>query len=575
MNNILFREYLILEILKMKSKKLKILYICTSIDSNKSFYKFLKKNYSVKVCQSVLPNSIQEFFGKFNFSESDKYIDINDWEFVLKYYYSIEEIIYKFGIDLKNSIYLRYHDKDKLFYFKKALKKYLEQLGFDVPVDKTISEVLSSIKRSNNFIKESDLKSFELIIIDNIINLTKEDSSILENGKIDYPHVQYKVTPEILHKLLRSNQKLLLFLNSEMKSLSTENFIHLNSMFERINLSRIELSYEIFDEEEWEPEILQGFDNATKLDSDIGEFRIKLNDSIRKKYQLLYKDVNNIHTLHPIQLAPYNKYRLKDSNKILLKGNRESTKISCGYSYEYKYVTYSKLFPYDNNNPKSHETIFGVIDTDNRNVYAMLSGSLNSPDCFDDKESNNRIFIQNAINYLLNLAASENLVDVDTLPNIVLSIEPRFLSINGVKIMLSKTEFCYYLYFLQRAKDELEFADVKKESNIEFNKDESEIEKQYNPSISSEVIKEIIEIYNKVYPGDDSNIKLKNKYFLDKTTPSIKPTLTSIVSRINNAIKKKLKNTPEEKFIEHVTITKGQTKFLYGINIPSNKITFN
>lgn len=96
----------------------------------------------------------------------------------MRHHNSNEDIIYKFGIDLGHLLDLGYNVEDKLFYFKRAFNRYLTQLGFDVPEDKIISEILRSTKKSNNFIKESEMKNYELIIIDNIINFIGEDSSI-------------------------------------------------------------------------------------------------------------------------------------------------------------------------------------------------------------------------------------------------------------------------------------------------------------------------------------------------------------------------------------------------------------
>lgn len=171
-----------------------------------------------------------------------------------------------------------------------------------------------------------------------------------------------------------------------MNLLDSEDFIHLNSVFDRINLSRVELSGEIDDEEDLDALTLQGIDSDSKLGEDIGEFHINVNNLKSGKHKFLYNGVNTVHILYPIQLVPYNKDKIKDRSKILLTGNRDSTKIIWGNSTNHNYVNYSRLYPYENNNSKEHQTIFGVLDMDNRNIYSMLSGSLNFSDCFDDKK---------------------------------------------------------------------------------------------------------------------------------------------------------------------------------------------
>jgi hypothetical protein len=140
-------------------------------------------------------------------------------------------------------------------------------------------------------------------------------------------------------------------------------------------------------------------------------------------------------------------------------------------------------------------------------------------------------------------------------PNVMMQIDPPGLFIDNNEIKLGPIQFCYYRYFLEKAKSGEKYMRVT----------------AYQ--LPLEFTESIIEYYKNSYPPDyDINIKDYKKELKESVNINTDNFLPN-VSKINKKIKEVLNNSSKSRYcsIESEGPRGAKT---YGINLPKEKIKF-
>jgi hypothetical protein len=137
-------------------------------------------------------------------------------------------------------------------------------------------------------------------------------------------------------------------------------------------------------------------------------------------------------------------------------------------------------------------------------------------------------------------------------PEVTLTINPPSLTIDNQKVILGAIEFCYYRYFLIRAKSREKYMQTR------------------GFELPGEVLECIIEFHNESFPNQDQDIlgyrKMKNKEE-QITTDRFLPNR----SKINKKIRRIFNNPNRSRYCE-IESDGMKTAKKYGINLPPEKI---
>ncbi|MCX6159125.1 MAG: hypothetical protein NTY74_14185 [Ignavibacteriae bacterium] len=633
-------------------KKIKLLYIGNIGSQKKAFYKLLSERYYVDFFNYVLPDKIKEDFGDLKFADMIDFSRNFSGNVARNVNFS-DRIIYDYGID---PCYDESDNKD--FILRQCLINYLVNLGYDFVKDKSISKILQSKRKSKIFIKEDELINYELIVIENLATYINYKNYILnysipkrksydlyDDPKHVTSHVEYKISPNILSDLLRSNKKLLFLMDysTDIVNWDDKLLYRYNEVLERLHISQFALYNGLTKEDNKdEGELFHGLLTGIDIKSSLGNipkmFIIKINSEYKsqiKNYSFLFKDVNTLYLNHPLQLIPINKDGIKDNHKTLLAGNKKTTKLFVNWEDKY-YTDVKKIadsafnhvedigiedidYCLDRNgnrfkikswtefhskknfkfklkesyyervsNPEKYREdilmshlekylltdlapVFGVLDTDKRNMYSILSGNICSDDYLNDPLCDNKRFVGNVIDCLLKQVDSDNKTIIDPRPKININLENGKLYIGEIHVKLDATLFCYYRYFAERAMNNLGFEDIREALGSEYYKNVEGSDYDNKPIISSQIIPKIIK-YHKDSFHDDGNRKRLEDKLARKQTSKI-TTFASYQSRIKKALQETLNNILDDKLIESLTIINNpDRKYSYGIKYPSDKI---
>jgi len=144
-------------------------------------------------------------------------------------------------------------------------------------------------------------------------------------------------------------------------------------------------------------------------------------------------------------------------------------------------------------------------------------------------------------------------INVSLLPSVTLNTKRSELKIDNRIINLSPFEFCYYRYFLERAKNEEDYLKI---SGYYTDK---------------EFCRKIIQYYQESYPDYDINIiDLKTK--LSNSENISASNFRSVTTKIKNKIKKLFKNPAIYNYLIIESQGPRYSKS-YGISLPKEKIT--
>lgn len=378
-------------------------------------------------------------------------------------------------------------------------------------------------------------------------------------------------------------------------------------------------------------DILVGVDFENRIDDTLSKFNIiiedKVKDMVSDKYSPLFQNVNNIFLNYPIQLNPDSKNNIHDKNKVILYGNNKTTKLYPGWDNEIydhikrneivlnieKIVNPTEYYQIDYTDASinkmkefkdigklkdvkhledfdcflsppfepilkkfiKRECMFGIADTLYNSNYVILSGHICNDDFVTNKKCSNMHYIKNILKYLTSKNDSDLHLKKDFLPKIRMETKAGKVFINcstdlesrDLEISLTKMEFCYFRYFLERAYNNLKFTKVVEESlKMRYIKD---------IDISSNIIRNIIDYYRETFPDSQQIRRLEEMYYKEERTPNVKQTFIPHVHRINKEITTKLIYNLSPKIIALIIIsTKGYDENkMYGIKLPPENIS--
>lgn len=714
------------------AKNIRILYLKDKESKNSKFISFLKKEYKTEVYNCVLPNIYECKFGHLNIDSSSKTVYDFDWENAIGCIDSKEDITYEYGFDSD------YEDVNtRAYHFKLILSNYLKSLNFKFSSESKVKEIFSSIKKSAKFIREEELKNFDLIIIEKLATPVSEDTPIVEGMLNGSPkklylvsYIKYKIIPNLLNKLLNSNIKIIHLMDYDNSSLDwlinySKDY---NKMLEKIGISFFSMGGHLNKEHSIiSNNILVGIDFENRIKDSLSEFQIIIDEiykkEISKKFLAFYSSVKNININFPIQLLDKSNVIIQDNNKIILRGNNETTKLYPNWDnslfedfanrfpqlkevYKYfiksyselkiktlseylmiekslleedtllKYLTdnskeieenvllkYSRLINDDNKKnillnyltfrknsirekslkyftrnfkfeekllseyfsiieKKEEENeilncrsldeirnlnilksfseferelkfldhqinsklIFGIADVSQYKSYIALTGNICRDKYFTDNTASNKIFIKNILEYLTELVKTNQITNIEFLPKIKVDVTLGELFVNNIKIELENMQFCYYLFFVKRAKNNEKYITVLQTNNFAYNvfTDEANEKHILKNKISPDITDKIIKYYEKSFPDNNLIKDQKEKYKgeneygekIPKTTPLYRSTFLSHYSRINIELKKILSESLTENQLKSVTIGKQGNNDLakYGISLPADNI---
>lgn len=616
----------------------KILFLKSKNSSNFKFHKYLKENYDTTVRNYILPAVFESKLGKMSFSNSEDVYNL-EWGEAIQNIDSKDEITYEYGLDFFSD-----DPNTRAFVFIKCFMKYLKNLGYKNFKDDSIKNILSSIRQSNIFIKEQNIYKYDVIIVENLLteNIFSGFSKNEDESEDTFPICyEYKISPRLLKNILKSNTRILLLMNYDNSSFynASEFLMRFNRMMEKVGICSFNLANkntgEFFEKY---PALLAGIDFENRIEDTLSEFSVLADDNylreISDKYSQLYKNVKSLSVFYPIALNTESKNNIKDKNKILIKGNKKTTKLYPEWNDEiYENIKIEEIFwniekvKFPKNtkqistenkwiknlkefkdirklneykhfidfdyfkkgsklkyyNPNSTgNPVFGIADSIYNSNYFILSGNIFTDDSILNKNYENREFMKNVISYLTAPVEMDLDLKSDHLPKVDLIIDSGEILIhfenvednwNEAKIRLSKMEFCYYRYFLERAKNNLDITTVTEEPGTEYNK--SQFNKYKDLRISSKIIGKIIDYHKESFPGSAHLRPLEEMYNKRKETPYIKETLVSTLHKINKKINDRLKELTNERIIQLINISsQGKDKSRrYGIKLPAENIS--
>jgi len=319
-------------------KNIRILYLKDKESKNSKLISFLRREYKTHVYNCVLPNVYESILGHLELDPSPKLNCDFGWSRI-NILNSIEDTTYEFGIDSFETGDPYYRD----YSFRLCFVNYLRSLNFIFKNKTKIKNIISTINNSKIFIPENKLKNYDLIIIENLATAVfdeiypKETLDFLEehNKEISFPkYLKYKITPCLLNKLLNSNTKIIHLMDYDKSSLNWLSYHsnEYNNMLERIGACTFSMGKHLYnDQTNIFNKILVGIDFENRIKDSLSEFQININEiyinEISKYFLSFYSDVKKIFINFPIQLSNDRRIAIQDENKIILRGNKNTTKL--------------------------------------------------------------------------------------------------------------------------------------------------------------------------------------------------------------------------------------------------------
>lgn len=566
---------------KVIISKPKILYVGDTKTKKFDFYEMLKENYDVKDCSYVLPAAIEKNLGRLKFSYINDPQD-SGWNSYLGN--SLKDVVYQFGIDPLLS-----SDNDFSFHFKFVLLDYLKKLKFKTPSELSLKNILQI--KNEKFITEKAAFEYDLVIINTLVEkVTKFEK--LTSGEVEIDptfnsliknYYVYKIAPELIRSLLKSGKKLLFLMDYDSSPILDN---EASSGKERLvySLQRAGISY---------PELGFNFLSGVEVKIDKKSISVKKDfeismdeyfyESVSPKYKHIFDKVKSVHVDEVFQIKAVNKDGIEDRTKILLGSNENSSFIFREDQDSFIPISFEKV-----RNDSYSGTIdnrlgvFGVLDSDDNNCYCMLTGNVCADKYFGSSKYNNKKFIKNILNCLLNPQQCKRNSEFGLIPKIVLIVKKRELFIHNRKLNLEPVEFSFYRYFLERAK--------KKEGELILDGliNLKEYTKEAASYIPTEVFEEILNLYEESFEDEIGNWPAALKYNQivetninvnlkgerkNKVTPTIDNFKNTIYS-INTKIKKFIEESDpymEEEYLDMLLIK--IKKDHYKINLAPEYIT--
>lgn len=663
------------------SKNTRILYLKDEFSQNSKFIEYLKKEYKTDIYNYVLPSVYEEKIGHLFLDSVRKTANNKYWKAAIGRDVSRDDISFEYGFALPN---VKDFSNSFVGLFKVVLSFILRSLNFEINQKVKVIDIISKIKSSTIFIKEEELKKYELIIIEQLATFIPRKSYyksntnrpyVYYNDKICPDYVKYKIAPSILNNLLKSKIKILHLIDYKDNIDSwTNNFLFsYSNTLENIGMSSICLgNYLPKDTIRSRNRSMVGVDYNNRIKNKPYEFAIisdnNYKQEIYNKYKIFFNNVSKIYVNFPIQITTNNNILHQDIESIFLRGNKETTKLYTFWEDEmlekfkdyfpdgmklfdiltkdlklnkdilFKYLNSEKnkidndmlleflniryrryekdspaynyynfeggdiytvdsatiyeLYPKDPYKVYSKycdfksaleivyriiysETIFGMANISELRSSITMGGNICCDEYFEDDKTGNQIFIKNVIKFLIELINNNPVTEVEFLPQIKIDISLGELFVNDIKIKLKKIEFCYYLFFAERAKNKDNFFTVLDNTKSDFNffLDEFNEKHKLEGRISPLLIHKIICYYEISFPDNNSIKRLKDIY-KKKETPLFTQTFLTYFSRINKELTLSLARALPENQLSQVTISRqGNNKLAkYGISLPSANI---